>query len=134
MIRRGPVAEIRGNLIIIKTDANAACFGCMNSECKKNGSSVCAENPKALSLSIGQMVEAEAGGKDLALEAFSALLPPILGFIAGFFLTRLSFPAAGEGEAAGAGVIMLFAAAFAFYRIRKKSPAKSRFMVTRIIE
>jgi len=134
VIKKGLVAEIRGNLIIIKTDVSAACFGCMNSECKKNGPSVCAENPKSLPLALGQMVEAEAGGRDLALEAFFALLPPILGFIAGFFLIRLSFPAAGEGEAAGAGVVMLFASAFAFYRARKKSPARGRFMVTRIIE
>ena len=119
------VREIKGNTVI-SPDKSAACFGCMNSECmntgRKSGRLITAENPGSLPLEAGQKVEAAASGASLIGQTLTAFLPPALGFIAGFFLTRLLLPEVGEGAAAFAGVILLFAAAFVVYRATGKRP------------
>ena len=133
MTETGIIREVKGNLAVIAPDKSAACFGCMNLECKSSVGLITAENPDALPLQTGQRVEVGAPGLSLLHQAITAFLPPILAFIAGFFLTRQFFPQAGEGAAAFAGVILLFAAAFVVYKARGKSNAKSEFYITRVI-
>ena len=132
MTETGRVREIKGDFIVIQPEKGIACFGCMNMECKTEGS-ITAENPRALPLNTGQTVQVRAPLLSLLGQASAALLPPALGFSASFFLTRLLFPAAGEGAAAGLGVAFLFATAFVIYMIRKKFPAKRVYTVTKII-
>jgi sigma-E factor negative regulatory protein RseC len=133
LIETGKVREIKGKLIIIAPDKSAACFGCMNTECKPNGGLITAENPLDLPVETGWTVELRVPGISLASQALTAFLFPILGFIAGFFIIRRLFPEAGEGAAAAMGVIFLFVSAFVVYRARKKFPA-SRASVTAIID
>ena len=124
---KGKIREIRENLIIIAPDRSASCFGCMEMECKSKGGVLNAENPKALPLKIGQTVEIKIQGASflsILKQSIGALLPPALGFIAGFYFTRLFFPDIKEEAAVFIGVIQLFVTAFIVYKIRKKFPAK----------
>jgi len=133
MTETGKVREINGKTIVIKPDSLAACFGCMKEECKACGS-ISAENPLSLSLKAGQTVEVSAPASSVFCQALAALVPPALGFAAGFFLTRLFIPEAGEGACAAAGVVFLFAAAFIVYAARKRNPLGKVYTVTRIID
>ena len=133
MTETGRIREIRGNLAIVIPDIDASCSGCMNIECKAGSRSFSAENPHALPLEPGQVVEISAPGISLMGQVFMAFMPLALGFIAGFFLTRLLFPEAGEGAFAGTGVVFLFAAAFIVSRVRGKKQAEEVFSVTKII-
>jgi positive regulator of sigma E activity len=132
MTEKGLIREINGRRISLAPDMSAACFGCMNSECKKTGF-ISAENPLKLPLAIGQTVEVEAQGISIFLQALVILLPPIISFITGYALINSFFPKAGEGAAIGAAFIFLFAAAFIVYRIRKSKPARWEYVVSRII-
>ena len=134
MTEKGIIREIKGNLIIVIPNMGAACFGCMNQECKDNGGLITAENPKALPLKEGQKVEVRAPGIYLMGQAMAALLPPAFGFAASFFLARRLFPEAGEGAVVGIGVTFIFATAFLVYRVRKKIPAGLAYTVTKIIK
>ena len=134
MTETGRVRELKDKRVIIAPDRSASCFGCMNHECKSGGGFITAENPQNLPLQTGHMVEVKAPpGISLLGQAIAALLPPIAGFAAGLILARLFLPQAGEGAAAGIGVIFLFASAFIVYGIRKKHPPAKEFTVTRII-
>ena len=133
MTEKGSVVEIRENLVIVAPDKSAACFGCMNMECKSGGGLITAENPKALPLGGGQMVEVEIPDVSIIKQALTAFLPPALAFTAGFIFIRLLFPKTGEGAAAFMGVILLFAAAFVVYRIRKSKPAENACTITKIL-
>ena len=132
MTETGVVQEIRGNVVIIAPDMSAACFGCMNHECRKGGR-ITAENTGALPLEKGQTVEVKSSNASLLGQALAAFLPPLLGFIAGYTLIRRLFPGAPEGAAPGAGVLFLFAAAFFVYLARKKRPAGNVHTVTRVV-
>ena len=134
MTDRGRVREIQGNSITIAPEKGAACFGCMNQECKSGGGLIAAENPENLDIKTGQLVEAEAPGFNFIVQALTAFLPPILGFIAGYALTRLLLPRAGEGAAAAGGIVLLFAASFVVLWIRRKKPAPRVFKVTKIVD
>jgi sigma-E factor negative regulatory protein RseC len=134
MTEKGRIREIQERIIIVTPDIGAACFGCMNTECRSRG--ISAENSFDLPLREGQIVEIAAPP---VTQVLTALLPPVLGFIAGYICAALFFPLAGEAVHAGAGVIFLFAAAFIVYAVRKRkwgSPesAERAFVVTRIIE
>ena len=133
MTETGTVREIKENLVVIAPDRSAACFGCMNLECKSGGGFITAENPKALPLKTGQMVEVAAPGAGIFRQALTAFLPPALGFVAGYTLSRLLFPKAGEGLFAFIGAAFLFIAAFIVYWARKKFPAKREYTVTKIV-
>ena len=133
MTETGIIREIQGNLLIIGPDRGIACFGCLNMECKADGGFITAENPEAFPLETGQMVELSAPGISLLGQALASLLPPVLGFIAGYAIARLLFPGAGEGAFAGAGVILLFACAFIVFRVRAKFPAKRIYTVLRVL-
>ena len=133
MTETGTIREISGKTVVIKPDSVAACFGCMKEECRACGG-ITAENPLSLSLKAGQTVEVSAPAASVFRQALAALVPPALGFAGGFFLTRLFLPSAGEGAAAGMGVIFLFAVAFIVYMVRKRNPPDKVFTITRIIE
>ena len=133
MTERGRITEIGEEYVVIAADKSAACFGCLNMECKSNGGFIKAGNPASLPLKTGQMVEVKAPVRAILLQALAALLPPILGFTAGYAFAPLLFPAAGRGAAAAMGLFFLFTPAFIIYRIRKKYPASGEFTVTRII-
>ena len=134
MTETGKVRAIRDKLVIVVPDRGAACFGCMNHECKSGGL-ITAENPAGLPLETGQTVEVVTRGSSLLGQAAIALLPPIFGFLLGFNLSGLifPFPTAPDGASAVMGVIFLFAAAFVVYFVRKKHPAGKGYKVTRII-
>jgi len=91
-----------------KPDLPDACFGCMKKECKAH-EKITAKDPLS----------------SVLRQALAALVPPALGFAAGFFLIRRFFPEASEGACAAAGVVLLFVSAFVVYAVRKrKSPDK----------
>jgi len=132
MTETGKICEINGKTVLIKPDSLAACFGCMKEECRACGS-ISAENPLSLSLKAGQTVEVSAPAASVFCQALAALVPPALGFAAGFFLTRLFLPSAGEGACAAVGVIFLFAVAFIVYAARKRNPPGKVYTVTKIL-
>jgi len=137
MTKTGKVREINGKTVSIKLDTGkpdlgGICFGCIKEECGPCG--IIAENPLSLSLKTGQTVEVSAPGTSIFRQAMAALIPPALGFTAGFFLTRLFLPKASEAACAFAGVIFLFAAAFIVYAVSKRKPLDKAFTVTRIID
>ena len=133
MTETGKVRELREKTVIVAPERGAACFGCMNAECRSGAGFITAENPSGLPLKAGQTVEVVTRGASLLGQALTALLPPILGFLLGFNLSRLVFPQAAEGAVAGMGVLFLFAAAFVVYLVRKKHPAGKGYEVKRII-
>jgi len=133
MTETGKVREINGKTVIVKPDSLAACFGCMKEECGACGI-ITAKNPLSLSLRAGQTVEVSAPAASIFHQALAALVPPAFGFSAGFFLTRLFLPEAGESACAAAGVILLFASAFIVYAVRKRKPLDKAYTVTRILD
>ena len=142
MTETGKVREVRENLVIVVPDRSAACFGCMNvgmnagsihAGCKSGADFITAENSAGLPLKTGQTVEVSTVNVSLLSQALTALLPPILGFLLGFNLTRLLLPEAPEGASAGMGLVFLFAAAFGVYLVRKKRAASPGYKVTRVL-
>jgi sigma-E factor negative regulatory protein RseC len=133
MTEMGRIREIRGNSLTIIRENDVACFGCMNQECKVKEHTYSAENPTGLDLQPGQLVETEAAASAVK-QGLIVLLPPILGFIAGYVLTGAIFPAAGDPARAAGGVLLLFVAAFAIYFIRRRFPPKTIRRVIRVVE
>jgi len=133
MTEKGIIREIKENLVIVIPNMGAACFGCMNQECKDNGGLIKAKNPKNLPLRDGQRVEVRAPGLYLLCQVLAALLPPAFGFMASFSLAPRLFPEAGEGTIAGIGIMTLFATAFLIYRAKKKIPSGKAYTVTKIV-
>jgi positive regulator of sigma E activity len=134
MTETGKVREVREKTVIVAPERGDGCLGCMNAECRSGAGFITAENPDGLLLKTGQTVEVCTVNASLLSQALIALLPPILGFLLGFNLSRLVFPfTAPDGASAGMGVIFLFAAAFVVYLIRKKHPADKGYKVTRIL-
>jgi sigma-E factor negative regulatory protein RseC len=133
MTDRGRVREItETTLTLIRGVPSDACFGCMNQECKSGGITYPAANPRRLSLRVGQLVETECPAP--LKQALAALLPPALGFIAGYVFTALSFPAAGDPARAAAGVLLMFLAGAARFLIVKRLGTRGLPRVTRVIE
>jgi sigma-E factor negative regulatory protein RseC len=104
----------------------------MNQECKSRGISYTAANPRKLPLSVGQTVETETPA--LLKQALGVLLPPVLGFIAGYFFMRLCFPALGDPARAVAGLFLMFLAAAARFLIRNRFSRAGLPQVKRIIK
>ncbi|MDR0623544.1 MAG: SoxR reducing system RseC family protein [Treponema sp.] len=128
----GRVHAVTGGKVLIAPVENAACFGCMK-DCHKRGVLAAAENRDTLSLKPGQMVETGYSPQDLLLQGLSTLLPPALGFIAGYVLVHALFPASGEGARAAGGAFLLFAAGAVTFLIRRRYPAKEMNRITRVI-
>jgi positive regulator of sigma E activity len=129
VIKTGRIQEISGNTVTLREEKDGACFGCMNQGCPQNRRVFRAENPRGLSLSPGQMAEAEISRPSLVREALMSLLPPILGFIAAYVLTGLF--AAGEAARAAGGLLGLLGAAFLLYRLRRRFPPGTAFRILR---
>jgi sigma-E factor negative regulatory protein RseC len=68
------------------------------------------------------LVEIENSGASLLSQTLAALLPPLLGFAAGFWLVGLFHPETGEPARAALGVLCMFAAAGAVYLVRRRGP------------
>jgi len=143
MTETGKISEINGKIVIIKPDLGGICFGCIKEECGAcggsntggiNAGSIIAENLLSLSLKTGQTVEVSAPRASIFRQALAALIPPALGFTAGFFLTRFFLPNASEGACAAAGVIFLFVAAFIVYMVKKRKPLDKVYTITKILK
>ena len=134
MTETGIIFQIKENLVLIIPEKSSACFGCLNTECKKEDFLITAENPHNLALKAGLKVELKIPANLMLLnQALIALLPPIFGFIIGYLTVRIFFPLSGEGIAIFTGLFLLFSAAYTVYRIRKMKPAESGYKVMRII-
>jgi sigma-E factor negative regulatory protein RseC len=133
MTETGKIREIRGTTLTIARESDAACMACADKACKARSYSYNAENTAGLSLRPGQLVETETAASPLK-QGLGALLPPALGFIAGYAATGAAFPAAGEPQRAAAGALLLFAVAGALYLIRRRRPPGIARRVVRVVE
>jgi hypothetical protein len=135
MNESGRVLAIAGDKITIAKEnklCEEACFGCLKSgSCGAKPALVIAENPLDLPLTPGQIVETRTGS--LFAQALKAILPLPAGFTAGFFLTPLLFPGAGEASRAAGGALLMFAAAAGFYLYRRRFPPKELPRVIRAL-
>jgi sigma-E factor negative regulatory protein RseC len=123
MTETGTIREIRGTTLTIVRESDTACMACADKACKARAFSYDAENTAGLPLRPGQLVETETSASPLK-QGLGALLPPLLGFIAGYAATGLAFPASGEPQRAAAGTLALFAVAGALYLIRRRFPPR----------
>jgi sigma-E factor negative regulatory protein RseC len=133
MTEIGKIKEIRGSTLTIGREDDTACFGCPDTECKTRSFSYNAENTAGLPLLPGQLVETETAASPLK-QGLGALLPPALGFVAGYVGTGLAYPAAGEPLRAAAGALLLFAVAGALYLVRRRHPPVIIRRVVRVVE
>ena len=139
MREAGTVLSVTGVLAAVRREKRAeadnpeACFGCMNTWCKAGQSRILAANPLKLSLEPGQAVEIEIAPSSALIQAVSALLPPLLGFIAGFFLTALIFPGSGDPARSAGGAALMFLSALGLYGYRRKNPVKTMPGIVRIL-
>ncbi len=134
MRETGRISNIEGKMITVFCGEIAACFGCMNQECKSNKRMITAENCNHLELSPGQFVEIESTSRAAFIQFIEVLLPPALGFAAAYFFTRFVFPHSAYGLQAAVGLAGLFLAGFAAYQYRKKVPAKNNPKVIRVLD
>lgn len=130
----GQILEIQNKKIIVKGGAIGECFGCMSHECHVNCRIVQADNVQALPLSVGLWVELDNPTKNIVLQGIAVLLPPIVFFIAGYFITMLILPTSGDEVRAAIGAVSLFIGFFAVYWLRKVLPASSGPRVIRVVE
>ncbi|MDR1248960.1 MAG: SoxR reducing system RseC family protein [Treponema sp.] len=133
MTETGTIREIQGSTVTIARESDVACSGCADRECKAKSFSYSAENTPGLLLRPGQLVETKTAASSFR-QSLAALLPPPLGFIAGYAATGLAFPACGEPPRAAAGALLFFAAAAVFYLIRRRYPPKIVRQVVRVVE
>jgi sigma-E factor negative regulatory protein RseC len=134
------VVSVTGALAAVRLETGVpeACFGCMNRECKAAGdkasrNQITAANPFGLPLEPGQAVEIETASSSAVVQAFSALLPPLLGFMAGFFLAVRLFPALGDPARSACGAALMLLSALGVYRYRRRNPVKTMPSVVRIL-
>jgi sigma-E factor negative regulatory protein RseC len=132
MTETGKIKEIRGSSLLIDRESDINCFGCMDKECKARAFSYSAENTAGLPLKPGQVVETETTASPLK-QGLGALLPPMLGFVAGYAATGLAIPAAGEPLRAAVGALLLFAVAGALYAVRRRHPPRIIRRVVRVV-
>ncbi|MDR2631147.1 MAG: SoxR reducing system RseC family protein [Spirochaetaceae bacterium] len=139
MTETGWVREISGDLVTLRLDRSRACSGCgyggcrpgapgsgtgANEECPPNHGMVTAVNRKKLPLLPGQRVAVEFPRGDAPVQAVTALLPPLLGFIAGYVLGGMALSPENQDLRAAAGGAGLFISAGLVYLIRKYLPPR----------
>jgi len=134
MIERGTVRAVNGSDVTIQQDMGAACFGCMNGECKGRKGLITAENRNGLDLKPGMLVETDIPRRGAAFQALLALCPPLAGYAGTFILTGIAFPALGEPVRAALGVAALALTAFVCYRLLRRSPPRAEIAIVRIIK
>jgi positive regulator of sigma E activity len=125
------VCKVSGNTVTFIKKDGSACFGCMNMECKKARGGFTLENSPGQVLSPGDSVELDIPPRVLIVQGFSALLPPVLGFIAAYVLSAYISPASSEAVRAALGAAAMFAAGVFFYIFRRRFPAKTRMELKR---
>jgi sigma-E factor negative regulatory protein RseC len=133
MTETGKSREIRGSTVYIARENDVACIVCLDKECKARSFSYDAENTPGLSLRPGQLVETRTVASTLR-QSLAALLPPPLGFIAGYAATGLAFPGSGEPPRAAGGALLFFAAAAVFYLFRRRYPPRIVRQIVRVVE
>jgi positive regulator of sigma E activity len=125
MIETGRVLSASADTVVIALTESGACFGCANRECRSTRRVLTVGNPRRVPLEAGQEVRAEISAASGLREALAALLPPALGFAAGYTGTALLVPAVrGSPAQAAAGAAGLFLTALGVYFIRKRLPPK----------
>jgi sigma-E factor negative regulatory protein RseC len=129
----GRVLAVTRDAVTIQHDASAACFGCMNQECRQKQGLINAENRTGIPLSVGQRVETEFPFKVALAQGFSLLALPLLACAAAYLVSGLPSPPPGEPVRAVFGVSALFAAGFAIFFYRRKHPFKVRPVIVRIL-
>ncbi len=129
----GRIQKIEGDRIIIKGGELAACISCSNNECKGNGNLYIAKNSLHLPLKEGQTVEVENKTSTSFIQGIEVLLPPVLLFILGYFLTSKIVPDSSDDVRVGIGVAALFLGFFMMYWIRKLIPSQGAPVITRIV-
>jgi sigma-E factor negative regulatory protein RseC len=139
MAETGRIQEISGDRVTISLERTAACSGCAYQEmpgpacgfsgtgskrsCRSNQGLLTALNRKNLPLSPGQWVAVEFSSPSVLIQILTALLPPVLGFIAGYALGGFFSPSGGnQALQAAAGAAGLFISAGAVYFIRQYLP------------
>jgi sigma-E factor negative regulatory protein RseC len=138
MTETGLVREISGDLVVLSLDRPRACGGCghrgprdrargcseaaSKQGCPSNQALLTALNRKSLPLVPGQRVGVEFPAGSALVQALTALLPPLLGFAAGYVLGGLVLPPEREALRAALGGGGLFFAAGIVYFIRKYLP------------
>jgi sigma-E factor negative regulatory protein RseC len=133
MKETGRVLAVAGDAVTVLRDASAACFGCMNQECRRKQETVIAENRTGLPLLAGQVVETEFPLKTALAQGLPLLALPFLTCAAVYLASGLSSPAPGEPVRAALGAAALFATGFALYFYRRKRPFKARPVIVRVM-
>ncbi|MDR1046909.1 MAG: hypothetical protein LBL64_03970 [Treponema sp.] len=87
----------------MKETETEACFGCLNTSCKKR------LHPKREPISRGGL-----------LRSLPSLLIPAAGFVAGFILPGILVPGASEALRTACGMASLFASAGVWYILHRK--------------
>jgi hypothetical protein len=105
----------------------------MNAECKKGRGLITAENSAGLDLAPGQLVETSVSRPSLALQALTALCPPLAGYAGTFVLTGLVFPGLGEPARAALGVAALAAVGFICFRLCRRFQGRTPVTVVRVL-
>ncbi|MDR2784499.1 MAG: SoxR reducing system RseC family protein [Treponema sp.] len=134
MIERGRVRSVNGTSVIIQQELGVSCFGCMNLECKKGKGLITAENSAGLALAPGQLVETSVSRPSLALQALTALCPPLAGYAGTFVLTGIAFPGLGEPVRAALGVAALAVVGFVCFKLCRRFQARPAIRVVRVVE
>ncbi|MDR0761027.1 MAG: SoxR reducing system RseC family protein [Treponema sp.] len=133
MKETGRVLAVTGDAVTVRHDASAACFGCMNQECRQKQGLITAENKTGLPLSAGQRVETEFPLKTALAQGFSLLALPFLACAAVYLVSGLLSSPPEEPIRAALGAAALFAAGFALYFYRRKHPFKVRPIIVRVL-
>jgi sigma-E factor negative regulatory protein RseC len=129
----GRVLTVTGDAVTILQDTSAACFGCMNQECRRKQGIVIAENKTSLPLSAGCLVETEFPLKTALVQGLSLLLPPLLACAIAYLASGLPSPVPNDPVRAAIGAAALFATGFALYFYRRNRPFNHRPVIVRVL-
>jgi positive regulator of sigma E activity len=133
VIERGRVRSVDGTTVVIQQETGAACFGCMNAECKKGRGLITAKNDTGLDLAPGQLVETSVSRTSLAFQVFTVLFPPLAGYAGTFILTGLAFPGLGEPVRAALGVAALGLVGYACFKLGRRFHSRTAATVVRAL-
>ncbi|HOJ99572.1 MAG TPA: SoxR reducing system RseC family protein [Termitinemataceae bacterium] len=130
----GTIVKIEGSHITIQGGELAACFGCMNQECRANGKRFVAENPLGLPLQVGQTVEIEQAQEAVWKQTLLLFLPPLIVFGVLFWGSGYLFPSLAQDLRVALGIGGIFGVWGLQYFIRKGKPLGGGPRIIRIIE
>jgi sigma-E factor negative regulatory protein RseC len=133
MKETGRVLAVAGDAVTVLQDASAACFGCMNQECRQKQGIITAENKTGLPLKAGQLVETEFPLTTALAQGVSLFALPFLACAAVYLASGFLSPALGEPVRAALGAAALFAAGIALYFYRRKHPFKTRPVIAGVL-